>query len=92
VEYLAMNHRRFTVLHRRHLRLKWQQEMCLAMNTAAVYRSGMRDFDPLPKPADFVFTVLPGEKARTVRPQQTREMVASIFRALSARPKPGKEE
>jgi hypothetical protein len=90
-EYLWLNHRRFTILHGRQQRLKWQQEMCLAMNTAAVYRCGMREFDPLPKPADFVFAVRPGEKARIVKSQQTREHVASIFRTLSARPAPGKE-
>lgn len=90
-EYLGLNHRRFTILHRRQQRLKWQQEMCLAMNTAAIYRCGMREFDPMPKPSDFVFALRPGEKARIAKSQQTREQVASIFRTLSARPATGKE-
>ncbi len=82
-----MNHRRFTLLHARCLLLRWQREMTVAMNTSAIYRSGMRDFDPLPKAADFLFTLRPGERRRTVKPKQTREQVADVFRLLATRPK-----
>lgn len=82
-----MDFREFMLLHDRVLRLRWQQEASLAFVTSAIYRCGFIRFDDPPKPSAFMFTTLPEDKSEAKPRPQTRELVASIFRALAARPK-----
>jgi hypothetical protein len=50
----------------------------------------MRTFDPIPKPEDFIFTMLPGQKQRhsssTKRKRNTKAKhveIANLFRAIA---------
>jgi hypothetical protein len=88
-EFLGYSYRQFSLLHDRYLNLRWQDQWQQGAIAAAVYRSGMRTFDPVPKPDDFIFTMLPGQKHRhpsTKRKRNTKAKqveIANLFRAIA---------
>jgi hypothetical protein len=88
-EFMALNHRRFTILHRRQRRLRWQQEYLQGCTTSAIYMMGFARPKNVPKPDDFCFTLKPGERSR--KKPQTRQEVADVFRSLFATARNGKK-
>jgi hypothetical protein len=81
-EFLAMNYRRFTILHRRHLRLRWQQEYLQGCIASAIYATGFARPKKPPNPEMFCFTQRPGESGRWAAPQGKQE-IADVFRSLT---------
>ena len=82
-----MDLRRLMLLHDRARLLRWQREATLAYVTCAIYRCGFVQLRDQPKPTDFIFTQLPGQVRRPPQlQQQSRGLVADIFRSLAVRP------
>jgi hypothetical protein len=88
-EFLAMNYRRFTILYRRYRRLQWQREYVQGCIASAIYYTGFSRPNEVPKPDLFCFTSRPGEQHRSME-RMSRKDIASVFRALAARPATGK--
>lgn len=86
-EWLGLSYRQFSLLHERHLALRRQDQWQRGAIASAVYRSGMRNFDPMPKPDDFIFTIVPGQKRHEApkREKLPREEIASFFRSLAGK-------
>jgi hypothetical protein len=87
-EWLDLDYRQFRLLHDRWLSLRWQDQWQSAMAITAIYRNGMRTYNPLPIADDFIFTLLPGQKQRhapdtvpmTVAKHQ---QIADLFRSIA---------
>jgi hypothetical protein len=87
---MALSYRQFSVLYDRLLSLRWKQEWQLGAIAAAIYRSGTRDFDPMPKADNFIFTKRPGAPTQKVvkkrrMTKKLRQDVVSFFRSIPAR-------
>ena len=87
-EFFALSYRQFTVLYDRLLSLRWRQEWQRGSIAAAIYRNGMRSYNPMPGPDDFTFTQRPGTKPKTVKRPSKRKLranVAAFFRGVPAK-------
>jgi hypothetical protein len=87
-QWFDLDYRQFRLLHDRWLTLRWQDQWQRAASISASYRNGMRTYDPVPGPDDFIFTIPPGQRKSAVAsaaPVQGRDLVANIFRSLAVR-------
>lgn len=89
-EWLDLSYRQLMLLRDRWLALRWQDQWQQGAAIAAIHNNGMRSYKTPPKPDDFVFTIVPGQKRKTSRTNNAKRMtkarkqgIADLFRSVA---------
>lgn len=84
-EFYELTYREFHALWERWTMRRWQAEYVLGSIASAIYATGFARPKDVPKPDVFCFTPRPGEPPKHME-RMSRQDIASVFRALAARP------